>query len=303
MNLPSRQEKVALLPVSLLDENRAVVEDLKRLARSLRLEFGWHYLLDLTWVISQLGPLEGKRILEAGAGTGILQWYLAEKGAQVYSVDRLSRAALPLRFRRRFNVSGLRPQDLLPAGQSYWQGFARPVRGGLARRMAGRLVAQGRDLAGYLSAQPVPGRVWVYNQDLAAMPDVADNSLDAVVSISALEHNTPEGLQQVVAEILRKLKPGAPLLATLTAGRDQDAWHTPSAGWLYTDSSLRRLFSLQPDTPSNYAHFDELFNALRECAELRDNLASFYFHANDKGMPGGVWDPQYQPVGVLKIKR
>ena len=53
--------------------------------------------------------------MDAGAGTGILQWYLAEQGAEVLSVDRGSRGDLPLRFRRRFNVQGLRPQDLAPA--------------------------------------------------------------------------------------------------------------------------------------------------------------------------------------------
>jgi SAM-dependent methyltransferase len=303
MNNPSQQETIDLLPVSLLDEQRPLVEDLKRLAKSLHLEFGWHYLLDLSWVISRLGPLQGKRILEAGAGTGILQWYLAEKGAEVYSVDRLSRSALPLRFRRRFRVHGLRSKDLLPAGETFIHGFNRPVRGTLPRRVAGRLAAQGRDLAGYLRARPGRGQVWIYNQDLASMPDIADGSLDAVVSISALEHNTPEGLQQVVAEIAGKLKPGGLLAATLTAGRDQDTWHTPSAGWLYTDTSLRRLFDLPDGTPSNYDRYDELFAELRNCAELRNSLASFYFNSNDKGMPGGVWDPQYQPVGVLKIKR
>lgn len=299
---PQPVECVELLPVTLLTENRPLVEDLKRLARSLHLEFGWHYLLDLSWILARLGPLHGQSILEAGAGTGILQWYLAGQGAQVYSVDRLSRAGLPLRFRRRFQVTGLRPQDLLPAGETFLHGFERPARGSLPRRVATRLLAQARDLSGYLNAAPAAGRVWIYNQDLADMPDIPDNSLDAVVSISALEHNTPEGLQQVVAEIMRKLKPGGRLLATLTAGRDADTWHEPSAGWLYTDTTLRRLFDLPPNAPSNYAEYDRLFADLQTCAELRDNLASFYFHSDNKGMPGGVWNPQYQPVGVCKIK-
>ncbi|MFM8319511.1 MAG: methyltransferase domain-containing protein [Chloroflexota bacterium] len=297
-------ETTELLPVALLDQHRPLVEDLKRLARSLRLEFGWHYLLDLSWILGRLKPggLGGMRILEAGAGTGILQWYLAEQGAEVFSVDRMSRAALPLRFRRRFNVAGLRSSDLLPAGSAFWQGFNRPIHGGLPRRAAATLAAQARDLAGYFSAAPAAGQVWVYNQDLGRMDDIPDGSLDAVVSVSALEHNTPEGLESVVQEIMRKLKPGGLLLATLTAGKGQDSWHTPSAGWCYTDVTLRRLFHLPDSAATNYDRYDELFAQLRECAELRDNLAGFYRDANNKGMPGGVWDPQYQPVGVCKIK-
>jgi hypothetical protein len=33
-----------------LSQERARVEQLKHLAKSLRLEFGWHYLLDLVWI-------------------------------------------------------------------------------------------------------------------------------------------------------------------------------------------------------------------------------------------------------------
>jgi hypothetical protein len=53
---------------------------------------------------------------------------------------------------------------------------------------------------------------------------------------------------------------------------------------------------------SNYDEYDRLFSDLRACAELRDNLASFYFKSGSNGMPWGVWDPQYQSVGVLVTK-
>ena len=114
------REVIEILPVSLLDENRLTVEALKQLANSLGLEFGWHYLLDLTWIIQRLGQVAGKFILDAGAGTGMLQWYLASMGAEVLSVDRGSRADLPVRFRKRFNVVGLRQEptpDLIPVNQ------------------------------------------------------------------------------------------------------------------------------------------------------------------------------------------
>jgi SAM-dependent methyltransferase len=296
-------DQIEILSVDLLDQNRAQVEDLKRLAGSLGLEFGWHYLLDLSWILSLLGNVAGLRVMDAGAGTGIMQWYLAKGGAQVISVDRLSRAALPLRFRRRFRVQGLRGErDLLPSGRAFLHNFRRPVSGSWARRWAVRLAAQARDVLGW-SQQPLgQGSVLIYNQDLSRLVDIADDSLDAVVAVSALEHNTPAGLQAVVQELLRVLKPGGVLLATLTAGKDEDWWHEASSGWCYTDPTLRRLFDLPPDAPSNYERYDELFGKLKNSTELRDNLASFYFRSTEKGMPGGVWDPQYQPVGVCKVK-
>jgi SAM-dependent methyltransferase len=296
-------DRIEILSVDLLDQNRIYVDDLKNLATTLGLEFGWHYLLDLSWILSLLGNVNGLQVMDAGAGTGILQWYLARGGAHVISVDRLSREALPLRIRRRFRVRGLRGQaDLLPPGSAFLHNFSRPVRGSWFRRRAVRLAAQVKDLWDWLRRPSGTGSVLVYNQDLAVLVDIADNAMDAVVSVSALEHNTPEGLQVVVRELMRVLKPGGLLLATLTAGKDQDWWHTASSGWCYTDQTLRRLFDLASDVPSNYDRYDELFEGLKNCAELRDHLASFYFNSDDKGLPGGVWDPQYQPVGVCKIK-
>jgi 2-polyprenyl-3-methyl-5-hydroxy-6-metoxy-1,4-benzoquinol methylase len=290
------QEKIEILPVTLLDQQRDTVTELKQLARSLRLDFGWHYLLDLTWIITQLGSVDGKRILDAGAGTGILQWYLADHGAHVISVDRFSRANLPIRFRSRFNVKGAREGDLTPA----WQVFKDNLKAHSNLKI--KLTSQTRELLDMADRQHAKGDVMVYNQDLKHMPEIEDDSIDVIVSVSSLEHNPPEELGAVVAELVRVLKPGSPFLATLGAARDQDWFHEPSQGWSYTDLSLRRYFDLPGEVPSNYAQYDELFDALRDCAELRDNLAKFYFKSGDNGMPWGVWDPQYQSVGVCKIK-
>ena len=289
--------RIELLSVDLLEQNRTLVTQLKRLAGTLKLEFGWHYLLDLSWIITQLPAIRGQRIMDAGAGSGMLQWYLAEQGAEVFSVDRMSRETLPLRFRRRYHAQGLRPDDLLPAPRTLWQNLQASPQRSILKRIA----IQGRELASWFATSPTMGLVWIYNQDLGQLADIADDSLDAVVSISALEHNTPEGLEKVVGEILRVLKPGGVLLATLTAGK-QDFWHEASSGWCYGADSLRRAFRLPENAPDNYAYYDELLTSLRDCAELRDNLASFYFKSDQNGMPWGKWDPQYLPVGICKVK-
>jgi SAM-dependent methyltransferase len=297
-------EKIEILPVSLLDQHRPLVRSLRRLANGLGLEFGWHYLLDLTWIISQLGEVKGKRILDAGAGRGMIQWYLAGRGAEVLSVDRESRARLPLHFRLRYRVSGLRPEDLLPASMAVRARYGQAVR--LVERVTGEVFELGRRrsptrLRGVLFRQD--GRVVIYNQDLRQLSDVPDCSQDAVVAVSSLEHNAPEDLEAVVAELLRVLKPGCALLATLGASAGEDWFHQPSRGWCYSEASLRRVFGLSTGVPSNYAQYDRLFASLRNCGELRDNLAAFYANSGDNGMPWGIWDPQYQPVGVVKVKR
>ena len=297
MNTPRIRDEIEILPVTLLQEQRPLVDELRLLASSLKLDFGWHYLLDLVWIISRLGQARDKRIIDAGAGTGVMQWYLAEQGAEVISVDRASRADLPLRFRRRFRVRGMRQAllpDLNPAAQTVMNSLSRSPRS---------ITRQARELGGYLFTQRASGDVVIYNQDLLSLVDIPDASVDAVVSVSALEHNPPEDLPCVVEELQRVIKPGGALLATLGAARDRDWFHEPSSGWCYTEASLCRLFGLSPSTPSNYDRFDALFQSLRDCPELRDNLARFYFNSGDNGMPWGKWNPQYKPVGICKLIR
>jgi ubiquinone/menaquinone biosynthesis C-methylase UbiE len=289
-------DKIEILPVYLLDEHRALVGELKDLAADLGLEFGWHYLLDLTWIISQMQIHQGMRVMDAGAGVGVMQWYLAHKGVEVVSVDRLDRAHMPLRFRLRFQVQGLREGDLAPVLQS------NRYREGHERNLVQRVASNARDIFKTGLPGRAPGRVLIYNQDLKYLADIRDDSLDYVVAVSALEHNPPENLKPVVVELMRVLKPGGRLLVTLGAARDQDWFHGPSKGWCYTEATLRQVFDLSSGAPSNYEHYDELFAALRDCAELREDLAGFYARSGDNGMPWGVWDPQYQPVGVCKFK-
>ena len=296
------QDRIEILSVDLLETQRPRVMELKKLARWLGLEFGWHYLLDLTWVLSHLRLQPGMRVMDAGAGVGLMQWYLAEQGAEVLSVDRQDRSDLPVRFRMLYSVRGWRAEDLTPLTVFLRKQWRREGMRAILRHARDIAIsAAARSLRG--SAHAVGGCVILYHQDLGDLQAIAADSLDAVVAISSLEHNSAEHLTQVVKELLRVLKPGGVLLATLGAARQQDWLHTPSKGWCYTEETLRRVFQLSPEVPSNFERYDELFEALRNCRQLREDLASFYYRSGDNGMPWGIWDPQYQPVGVCKVKQ
>jgi SAM-dependent methyltransferase len=289
-------EKIEILPVTNLNQHRQLVISLNQMASRLSLELGWHYLLDLTWIISQLGTITQKNIMDAGAGTGILQWYLAQNGATVLSVDRANRVDLPLRFRWGYRVKGLRSADLLPLNQVVRTYL---IPGNQGYRKISRLL---RDLVKVGFPQNHTGSIILYNHDLKDLVDIESDSLDAVVAVSSLEHNSPAELGLVVDELIRVIKPGGVLLATLGAARDQDWFHVPSKGWNYSVVSLRNAFRLSNDVRDNYDQYDKLFTALVKCDELRTHLASFYSHSGENGMPWGKWNPQYQPVGVCKKK-
>lgn len=287
-------DAIELLSASLLDAERPLITSFRRLANDLNIGLGWHYLLDLAWIARRLGDVSGKTILDAGAGWGVMQWYLCAAGAAVISVDRASRSNLAVRFRARYPVHGLRKDDL------------GPLPGAVVRELAGDPIiprSVGRQLRNAWEAlgkwTKNHGRVMVYNQDLRTLTDIGTNSVDHVVAVSALEHNPPDELPDVIAELRRVLRPNGRILATLGAARDKDWFHEPSQGWCYTEATLRRLFSISPSVTSNYDRFDEIHTGLRESSELRDNLAAFYFSSGGNGMPWGVWDPKYISVGVM----
>lgn len=297
-------DRLEILPTDLLDQARPLVEDFRRLARKLDVSLGWHYLLDLPWAAQQLAPfIPETRILDAGGGTGAMQWWLAGRGVDVSSVDRRDRSDLGVRFRAWCHVRGFRPDDLRP-----FPSKSRPsVRALLPPKRVWnwpRKLTRTVTMINFKEPTPAEGcgTVTIYNQDLKYMPDIEGDSLDGVVSISSLEHNNPNDLQDIVKELMRVLKPGCKLIATLGAAKEHDWFHEPSQGWCYTESTLRDIFGLAPDCPSNYKCYDELFAELRNCAELRKNLPHGYFKSGNNGMPWGEWDPQYQPVGVVKVK-
>ena len=291
-------DRLELLPVTLLDSERERVDALKTLASQLKLEFGWHYLLDITWILRNVKQIHDRTIIDAGAGTGLVQWYLAEHGANVISVDRESREHLAMKFRRRYLIEGFRPEDLKQA-RTPTSTAGNSLKSTFADRVDQARVGIGQFTKTRTSK---PGKVMIFNQDLANLAGIENDSIDTVVAVSSLEHNSPDGLERVVAELMRVLKPGGALIATLGAARDEDWFHEPSQGWCYSESTLRRIFNISSETQSNYSEYDSLMEQLTINQELKDNLASFYFKSGNNGMPWGQWNPEYQPVGVCKIK-
>lgn len=295
------QNKIEILSVDLLDEQRFLVNNFKSLSRSFgNYPIGWHYLLDWSWIFKQLplNTIQEKVVLDAGAWTGLSQWYLAEKGATIYSVDRFSRACLPFYFRKRYHVRGLRRNDLLTVKQ-----ILNPLnKCANLQDKARAIVRSGRGLFGHLPQGYAPGEVIIYNQDLANLIDIPDNSMDYIVSVSSLEHNLPDELERIVDELMRVLKPGGKLIATLGAARGKDWFHEPSQGWCYTEVTLRKLFKMPLETISNYNNYNQLFDSLNNCQELYDNVHISYRLTRKKGLPRGKWDLKYQPVGIVKIK-
>ncbi|MCP4152278.1 MAG: hypothetical protein GY757_31360 [bacterium] len=52
---------------------------------------------------------------------------------------------------------------------------------------------------------------------------------------------------------------------------------------------------------SNFQSYDEIFSGICQSQRLKNWLASFHYRSDKNGMPNGIWKPEYQPVGVLKV--
>lgn len=93
------------------------------------------------------------------------------------------------------------------------------------------------------------------------------------------------------------------MVATMNAAKNDDWYHEPSMGWNYTENTLKDLFSLPEQLASNYDQYDKLFNDLKNSKKLQERLSVSYYKSGNSGIPWGKWDPKYQPVGIVKIKR
>ncbi len=146
------------------------------------------------------------------------------------------------------------------------------------------------------------GKVRVLEGNLMNLSMVESHSVDAVVSISSLEHNTPEDLRVVVGELRRVLKPGGKFVATLAASDRSDWFHEPSRGWCYTEATFRNIFGLNASTTSNFDQYPALLEEVRTCEFLRTHLSTFYFRSDNNGMPWARWDPKDMSAGVMQTK-
>jgi 2-polyprenyl-3-methyl-5-hydroxy-6-metoxy-1,4-benzoquinol methylase len=295
------KNSIELISTEILNEHARLSGELIHLGKTLSLSSGWHYPLDWTWTIQRMGDFSGKTILDAGAGIGLLQWFLASQGGNVISVDRSERTCIPFHLLQKFRVTGYRREDTPLNPKELLD-----IRNGKAG-LSARFKALARGVTGSIlsSAQPRgTGSVRMLQQDLRHISEVPDNSVDIVVSISALEHNESiANVKEIIRELERTLVPGGIMLITLPASRDQD-WFFPEAySWCFTEATLRDLFGLPGNIPANYDEYDPLFEKLRSSNTLRKNLSWRYFFRANSGMPGGKWDPKYLPVGIAKIKQ
>ena len=86
-----------IIPLTYADSKQVVLNELSEIAEKIhKRSHKWRkfqpYSLEYTWIIDQItsivGNLQSKKILDAGGGQGMVQYYLARRGAEMYNVSR-----------------------------------------------------------------------------------------------------------------------------------------------------------------------------------------------------------------------
>ena len=277
-----------------------------------RTQIGWHYITDITWIYSHIKdwPRDFK-VLDAGGGGGPVQFLMAELGFDVTNID-LNLDKPGLAYQNRYQCT----YEVLPSFKNTKYGtflsgtdgkkqFLKalikiikqsvPYKWWSARRYAIKH-EQWRKII-KLSSSKIGHIKWLKG-NLCHIPEVSDNTFDAVVSLSALEHIHFGNLKNAVEEIKRVVKPDARWAVTTSGTEKAETWfHEPSQSNCFSSRDLERIFGANPNGEQNP---QEILKKYQNNSYLKENLAKFYFKSDRYGMPWGKWNPKYIPVGIFK---
>ena len=142
-----------------------------------------------------------------------------------------------------------------------------------------------------------PGEIEYHQACLDELACLESGEFDAVVSVSALEHNSPEKIPHIMSELRRTAKCGAPLLLTISTS-PEGGEHAPSHSWLLTENEIVKAYSMPDDYRTNFAQMAQISREMQAPQRLHRWLASSYYRGGDNGMPWGKWNPQYLPIAL-----
>ena len=323
----SKSQKIEILSLDMFDTHKEEMDIVEQFQKYFNADLGWHYYLDLAWIIREISALpKGSLVLDAGAGSGLLQFILSDIGYNIISADFMDRkfsSKYVGRFRRRICYLNSQKQTFDNRYTRYLKSSYYGNDVGKLSRLLGFFKRNDpqKYLMGFMDKNIFAprkyfsklffkgnedencGSIFLYKCDLKNMLLLPEGIVDGVVSVSALEHNDHGDFEKCMEEMLRVTKPSGRLFITVGAAQFDDWFHVPSKGWCYSEATIRKIFRLPEDVQSNFSRKDLLFEEMRkEGNQLHQRLAPVYLLSGDNGMPWGKWDPKYQTVGISKIK-
>lgn len=276
-------EEFLLFSEALIEERPDLAMEILGFASKFGIHLGWHYLLDLIWILSRLPLTPPARILDAGAGNGILQFILAIYGHKVVSADAFNRTP-PAAVSKLITVKKSGSQKAI---QTAYTVYHQQVDGKVTHDISPR-------------AHISNGEIEFHCCNLEHLEHLETGEFDAVVSVSALEHNPPEKLPGIMAELRRVAKTKAPLLLTISVD-SPTRFDEPSHSWLLDQAGVAETYGLAPGYTTNFQKIEAIRESLKKSEHLNRWLAVSYYGSGWNGMPWGRWNPTYLPAGLFLI--
>ena len=309
--------EIRLLDASLLSDKRKLKE-ISYWLKVMNRPNGWHYDLDQIWIINELEKANirpGSTILDAGAGQGIMQYLLAARGYDIISLD-FSPRTKPSRSLGIFNIKGEGDSDI-----EYQHPFMKFISygeessGRLANKFSAsnikkipllpqRAVRRTTSLLLYMHERFVInhagyGTITYLRAPFHDVP-LESKSIDTVISISAIEHADIDLFNNNVFELLRLIKPKAPLLMTTSAVLSGESIYLEEyAGWCFSLSALKTFF---PDCKIEFG-VEDCARSIIESDIFKKRLDPYYYlDENSFCYRREIRTLPYLPVAVKVVK-
>ncbi len=309
--------KVTLLSPAFLCDMK-ILKELSYWSHVMRRPQGWHYDMDETWMLENIEKAKipkGAKILDAGAGLGIMQYVLASRGYNVVSLD-FGKRPIPKESCGIFDIS-LEEQDRFEYKHSYQKSMSFSDNSNLLKNQIGFFLEKlsvpnliprlcnkiKREVAHFffhgiekMRDHEHYGKITFVRAAFHDMP-FDENYFDAVISVSALEHADIALLGKNIDEMRRVAKPGAPVLISTSAiGEEKDFFDEKTQGWCFSSQTLS-CFS--DNSALEYSNYGDIEQEILNSTLWLSRLDSYYFndpegHFFKKKMTG----LPYLPIGI-----
>lgn len=307
----SMKYSIELLNASLLN-NLGALKKISYWLRVMNRPNGWHYDLDKVWIINELekkGLHKGSTLLDAGSGQSEMPYLLASMGYNIVSLD-FSERVVPERSKGIFQVEGDGMASIeyehpymgiinygnnpLIARINLSNAFKIPSI--LITSVMSKLVHLWER---YIKKHDAYGFIKLLRASFHDIP-IQSQSIDAIFSISAIEHAEINHFDKNIKEFERIVKPGGIILITTSANNLEDStYDDETSGMCFSQNDLNKHFP-NATIEFNYEADErsildsKLFTSRIDSYYWR-NKKSFFYNKNFSKLP-------YMPVGIKIIK-
>jgi ubiquinone/menaquinone biosynthesis C-methylase UbiE len=316
-------DSIELLDTELLNDQQ-VLKEIDHWLKVLNRPNGWHYDLDIIWIIKNIRKLDlpqGATILDAGAGLGVMQFILASRGYNVISLDFTERQ-IPEFTKGIFKIEkkdtdlgGYRHEymDFMTYGQKKDDG--RLNRPSLLKTIASytkdpyRMICYLKNsFSNFFNIHCLMERFKDHSRfgKITFLRATFNNitleasSVDALISISAFEHNNYDDMPESIKQFQRVLKSNAKMFITTSASGGKDWYFQPAKGWNLSLPTLADWFGIAEVRASS---FDECLKKIQNSKVIKSRIHHFYRYDGRNGLPyARLGDLKYVPVGIIKTK-